>query len=80
MDGHITKPILEKPPNSFPAAAPSPVAAAPSAKLLWGKAEALDRLGGDEELLRELCQIFLDESPKLLRKLRQAIIDADANG
>jgi two-component system, sensor histidine kinase and response regulator len=45
---------------------------------LWDKAEALDRLGGDEELLREVCQIFLEESPKLMRKLRQAIADADA--
>src|SRR5579862_1119317 len=41
-------------------------------KMLWDKAQALDRLGGDEELLHELCQIFLEESPKLLLKLRQA--------
>ena len=25
----------------------------------------------------ELCQIFLEESPKLLQKLREAIADAD---
>ncbi len=47
-------------------------------KMLWDKAQALDRLGGDEELLHELCQIFLEESPKLLLKLRQAVVDADA--
>src|SRR5256885_16983803 len=29
-------------------------------------------------LLRELCQIFLEESPKMLRKLRQALADGDA--
>jgi two-component system sensor histidine kinase/response regulator len=46
----------------------------------WGRAEALARLGGDEELLHELCQIFLQESPKLLHKLRQAIVDTDAQG
>ena len=46
--------------------------------MLWDKAQALDRLGGDEELLHELCQIFLEESPKLLLKLRQAVVDADA--
>jgi HPt (histidine-containing phosphotransfer) domain-containing protein len=45
--------------------------------MVWARAEALDRLGGDEELLRELCQIFLEESPKLLQKLRQAIVDTD---
>ena len=37
-----------------------------------------NRLGGDEELLRELCQIYLEESPKLLEKLRQAVVDGDA--
>ena len=47
---------------------------------MWDKAEALERLGGDEELLRELCQIFLQESPKLLEKLRRAIVDSDARG
>jgi len=46
-------------------------------ELLWGKAEALERLGGDEDLLRDLCQIFLEESPKLLQKLREAIAAAD---
>ena len=81
MDGLITKPIglndVEKTLTSL-SPAPSGVPAGPSEKLLWGKAEALDRLGGDEELLRELCQIFLEESPKLLQKLRQAVADADA--
>ncbi|OLC93743.1 MAG: hypothetical protein AUH86_15995 [Acidobacteria bacterium 13_1_40CM_4_58_4] len=44
---------------------------------VWQRAEALRRLGGDEELLRELCQIFLEESPKLLQKLRQAVVYGD---
>jgi HPt (histidine-containing phosphotransfer) domain-containing protein len=51
-----------------------------STKAAWDRVEALDRLGGDEELLRELCGIFLAESPKLLQKLRQAIAEADADG
>jgi two-component system, sensor histidine kinase and response regulator len=51
----------------------------PSRRGLWDKTEALERLGGDEDLLRELCQIFVDESPKLLQKLRQGIADADAD-
>jgi two-component system, sensor histidine kinase and response regulator len=44
--------------------------------------EALDRLGGDQELLHELCQIFLEESPNLLQKLREAVAvgDPDAVG
>ncbi|MGH9503550.1 MAG: Hpt domain-containing protein [Terriglobales bacterium] len=44
----------------------------------WGKAEALERLDGDEDLLRELCEIFLEESPKLLQKLGEAIAESDA--
>jgi two-component system sensor histidine kinase/response regulator len=48
-------------------------------KSVWGRAEALQRLGGDEELFRELCQIFLDESPKILNELRRAIAETDSN-
>ncbi len=44
----------------------------------WSKSEVLDRLGEDEDLLRELCGIFLNESAKLLEKLRQAIADGEA--
>ncbi len=44
-----------------------------SADAFWNKSESLARLGGDEELLRELCEIFLEECPKLLQELRQGI-------
>jgi HPt (histidine-containing phosphotransfer) domain-containing protein len=44
----------------------------------WSRAELLDRLGGDEELLQELCQIFLKESPKLMEQLRLGMADGDA--
>jgi two-component system, sensor histidine kinase and response regulator len=44
---------------------------------VWQKEDALDRLGGDECLLRELCQIFLEESPKLLRTLQEAVRAGD---
>jgi two-component system sensor histidine kinase/response regulator len=78
---YITKPIglndIEKTLTSL-SPAPSAVPAGPSGKLVWGKAEALDRLGGDEALLLELCQIFLEESPKQLQKVRQAVAEADA--
>ena len=46
----------------------------------WNKTEALDRIGGDEELLRDLCHIFLEESPKLLQKLQQAVAEGDSDG
>lgn len=34
---------------------------------------ALDALGGDEDLLKELVQVFLDEGPALVARMRQAI-------
>lgn len=41
----------------------------------WNRAEALALIGGDNDLLQDLCNIFLEESPKLLSKLRQAVAD-----
>jgi two-component system, sensor histidine kinase and response regulator len=80
MDGYIMKPIrfgdIEKTLSSFSGAESDP-APSPAEKIVWGKAEALERLGGDEDLLRELCKIFWEESPKLLQKLREAIAEVD---
>src|ERR1700704_6347531 len=62
-------------------AVPGSLASAEGAALtpfFWNRAEALERLDGDEPLLRELCGIFLEESPQLLRKLRKAIEEGDA--
>ena len=39
---------------------------------------ALDRVGGDEELLREVLAIFLTEYPELVGKLEQAVERGDA--
>jgi len=44
----------------------------------WQIAAALERLGGDQELLRKLCQIFQEECPKLVKKLRVAVRAGDA--
>lgn len=44
------------------------------------KALALERLGGDEELLQELAQLFLEEYPALIDKIRSAIDSQDAHG
>ena len=67
---------IEKTGSNLSSAPPLEVAG-PTPKSIWGKAEALQRLGGDEKLLRELCQIFVDESPKTLQKLREAIAISD---
>jgi len=38
---------------------------------------ALERVGGDEELLRELAAIFADDYPRQLRLIEEAIATAD---
>lgn len=43
----------------------------------WDAAQALRRVDGDEPLLRELIQIFLEEIPQQLATLQQAIETAD---
>jgi signal transduction histidine kinase/DNA-binding response OmpR family regulator len=87
MDGYITKPVRFS--DIEQTLANLAVAAKPAAKVApkveakvasWNRTEALDRIGGDEELLRDLCQIFLEESPKLLEKLQQAIAAGDSDG
>ncbi len=41
---------------------------------------ALTRVAGDESMLRELAQIFLQESPNWLDQLEEAINEGEANG
>lgn len=42
--------------------------------------EALSRVAGDEEMLRELAEIFLEESPKWLEKIETAISNDKPEG
>ena len=44
----------------------------------WDAAQVVEKLGGNEELFHELLAIFLDEAPKNLERLRQAISQGDA--
>jgi CheY-like chemotaxis protein/HPt (histidine-containing phosphotransfer) domain-containing protein len=85
MDGYLPKPVrfgdIEQTLARFVSPGPThePVEAAdqePSAGC-WDKAEALKRIAGDEELLQDLCRIFLDESPTLIEKLRRAVAEAN---
>ena len=45
----------------------------------WSKSEVLERLGEDEDLLREMCGIFLSESANLMEKMRQAVAEQGAS-
>lgn len=39
---------------------------------------AMERVGGDEDLLKEIARLFLDEYPDSLRKLEAAISNQDS--
>jgi two-component system, sensor histidine kinase and response regulator len=45
---------------------------------VFDRAVALSRVGGDAELLKEIAILFLDDYPKSLSELRQAIEAGDA--
>ena len=80
MDDYISKPVklpeLRKMLEDFKSRPRPPEAAAP----LWNPEEALARADGDAALLREMVQIFLEESPKLLERMRGAVGGNDATG
>jgi two-component system, sensor histidine kinase and response regulator len=84
MDGYITKPVrfsdIEQAISGLTSTPLIRTLPADAAARSWNKAEALGRIEGDEELLQEMCQIFLDNSPKLLQKLHQAVATGDADG
>jgi len=83
MDGYITKPVrfsdIEETLAGLTGVKVDPPPATVRTES-WGRNEALERIGGDQQLLRDLCQIFLEESPKLMAKLREAIASGDCDG
>jgi HPt (histidine-containing phosphotransfer) domain-containing protein len=48
------------------------------AELALDRHVALLRVGGDEELLKEIATIFLEDYPKILVEIRAAIVGGDA--
>lgn len=82
MDGYIAKPIrfcdIQRVLAGQKRIQPVPLQHQPSVPATWSKEKALERVGGDEQLLRELCQIFLAEYPKLLEKVRDAIASGNS--
>jgi len=52
--------------------------AAPDSAITWNIAETARRLGGDEKLLHEVVEIFLEEGPKQMTTLRHAIAEGNA--
>jgi len=85
MDGYVPKPIRSE--ELFeaidtvlagPAASSLDAPAAQAAQGVFDRAAALSRLEGDAELLSELAAIFLEDSPRLMQKLREAIDRLDS--
>lgn len=85
MDAFVLKPIqiselvkvieefrVEKKPTERPASPCQSESSASSGEFL-DKATALSRVGGDEELLRELASLFLDDYPQTVEQLRTAV-------
>jgi HPt (histidine-containing phosphotransfer) domain-containing protein len=52
---------------------------APDSQITWNRSAALQMLGGDEDLLNEMVEIFLSDSPKLLRRLEEALSVGDSS-
>lgn len=86
MDGYVTKPassqvIEDTIAELFGAAVhvrPSSIDPVVQAlPPLWDATAALNKLNEDEVLLRELVQVFLEETPKQLASLQQAITTND---
>jgi signal transduction histidine kinase/DNA-binding response OmpR family regulator len=76
MDDYLAKPVSSREiadaiRRIFPLAPAAAVASGRSNP--WTAARALAQVEGDEKLLHEIVAIFVDEAPKLLAALRQAI-------
>jgi two-component system, sensor histidine kinase and response regulator len=85
MDAYLTKPVTSQSLQQTIAATrkrAKPAALSPHISSgsveSWSITKARENVGGDEALLRELLQIFLQESPKQLAVLEHAIETASA--
>lgn len=84
MDGYVAKPInaqelFETIENLL--GAPN-VEATPfnHAGQALDKSQILDQVGGDKDLLKEVVALFLDDCPKLIEQMREAIQESNPEG
>ncbi|MFL6210577.1 MAG: response regulator [Pyrinomonadaceae bacterium] len=64
----------EKPPAGADVRPPAGIAV----ESIFDAAAALARVGGDEELLREIAELFLSDCPRLMSHIREAVVRGDA--
>src|SRR3954463_15698749 len=50
----------------------------PGTTLLIDREAVLDRVGGDEDLLRDITSIFLAECPTLIGEIQEAVVSGEA--
>ncbi len=78
MDGYVAKPVrpheLYAAVEGLHSALRSEIA---SADVFFEWDAALERVGGDEDMLRELAEMFFAECPKLMQQIREHIAGAD---
>ncbi len=74
MDEYLTKPLDPRQLCALvEAMADAAPAAAPRGELFTVPLEVLARVGGDRELLAEISRLFVDDAPRHLAKIRQAL-------
>ena len=76
MDGYLSKPLT---PHLVYAAVESELPAA-SGKPAFERASVLERLGGDENLLSEVIQIFIEDCPIRVSAIKAAVTERNAEG
>jgi PAS domain S-box-containing protein len=76
MDGYVAKPVRFDSLQQVLAGIQRRHQPSPQS---WNRQEALENVGGDEDLLREMAGIFLHEYPGLLATLQRALADCDAD-
>ena len=78
MDGYLSKPVkadeLIKLVEAFAAPTGPPDTYAESATVAFDREAALARVDGDEALLADLARLFLEESPKMLAAIHDAVV------
>jgi len=74
MDEYLTKPLDPRHLCALvEAMAGGTAASTPNGDLLTVPMEVLARVGGDRELLAEISRLFVDDAPRHLLKIRQAL-------
>jgi two-component system, sensor histidine kinase and response regulator len=79
MDGYITKPVRFSEIQQTLAGVAADLRTITPAVVTrpWDRSAALKRVENDEELLQDICRIFLEESPKLMTQLQEAVTQDD---